>query len=195
MRTRSTFFRSAGAVLACLGLAILLAPPASAEAPVRGGDTVAISIAQDGTVSAVPSRLPFTKSDDTRTIILPSKARNGLNTTITCYVSSYGPGTPDGRVVLFGLVINCEGGVPMQLKADLQLYRYNFGEWENAPGPSEPRCISEGSPLLGPCYRQSACFQGGRYYYADAYLEAFDEENVYHDATFIYGPYWVGCLI
>jgi hypothetical protein len=194
MDTKSKFLRFA-VVIAVWVAATIAVTSAGAAAESGNGQALLVSVTSDGKVTVKPSAPGVAKPADARTLTLSGKMKNGVATTITCYVYNYGPDTPDGRAVIFAIAIECEGGVPMMLKAGLDLYQYNFGEWEPAPVVPQPPCRDVDTASLGPCYQEAPCFQAGTYYYGNAYLEAYDENGEYHEANFVYGPNWVGCVI
>jgi hypothetical protein len=126
-------------------------------------------------------------------VTLPGRTRAGTTTSIVCYVYGYGPDT-DGRTVTFEILLLCQGGVPAQLSATLDIYHVYLGEWQPAPGSHTP-CGSISDPILDNCIARTSCFQAGNYYYGYAYLTAIDDEGVFHQAEAWTNSKWLSCTI
>jgi hypothetical protein len=199
MRIRSRVLRYAVVVVVWVVAAgIAMVQPAGAATTRDDGGHFMISVAADGKVTvteASPKSRDINRAHS-QTFSLPGKTRAGVNSNIVCYVYDYGPGTPDGHVVVFAIAIECDGGVPLLLAADLDIYDLRWGEFQPSPGAqAHANCRDSFTPSLPPCVAQTSCFQTGNYYYGQAYLTADDENGVFHEAWFYYGPYWVPCVV
>jgi hypothetical protein len=179
-----------------LAAMIAVVQPAGAATSQDNGEHFVISVGAGGkvTVTAAAPESRDIKREHSQTFRLPGKSRAGVNTTIVCYVYDYGPGSPDGRVVVFAIAIECDGGIPMLLGAVLDIYDVRWGEFQHSPGGTAD-CRDSFTPSLPPCVAETSCFQTGNYYYGEVYLTADDENNEFHEAWFYYGPYWVPCVV
>jgi hypothetical protein len=156
-------------------------------------------VSPDGKVTttpSVPKEFRNIKPVSSKLVTLPGKTRVGVNTTIVCDVGSYGPGTPDGQVVIFGIAIECRGGDPAYLSSDVQMYMLQWGEYQPIPETYDHCVATLDFPRSIPgCYGATTCFQTGNYYYGEAYLYAIDELGKVHAALLFAGPVWIPCTI
>jgi hypothetical protein len=175
------------AVLTAFALVAASAPMApgmaAAETASQAKDVFVIAVSSNGQVTTKPSAsvLQHARPGTGRVVNLPGKSPAGVNTTITCDVYVFGPETFDGRVVDFEVLLSCNGGVPSQLGADLDIYRYQLNEWQLVPKSHTP-CGTLNSPVLTGCVAHAPCLFPGNYYYGYAHLHALDELGVQHEA-------------
>src|SRR5262245_20287852 len=189
---RSRFFRTAAAAILWIAAMVVMAQPAGAT---TSGDTFLVAVSADGTITTKPSDPALRDSlpGNAKVVNLPGKTRTGATTNIVCYVYSWGPET-DGRTVSFEVMLLCQGGVPYQLSAKLDIYHVYLGEWQVAPNSHTP-CGVINDPYLTDCVARTNCFQAGNNYFGYAELYALDDEAVEHNAYLYTYPVWLGCVI
>ena len=167
------------AVAATMWAAMSVAAPAAAADKGDGAAPVAAQARKAG------------KAAFSQRITMPATAKNGLATSITCYVNGFGPNLT-GNYAGWTIIINCVGGTPTYLSVYMDIARYT--------GPysyviEAANACERHSDVVLTCAVVTPCFQAGGEYDGYADLYGIDEFGQLHQSWFGVPRTWVGCLV